>query len=72
MTGELDNVARGPGPKDQAVAGVREARLDAGVLQPRQKRVDKDFVEVGREELVLLLAISGQAVRRIQCLDLGL
>lgn len=66
MTGELDNVARGPGPEDQAVPGVREARLDAGILQPREKRVDEDLLETGREELVLLLAISGQAVRGIQ------
>ena len=72
MQGQLDDVVWGSGPKDEAVARVSESRLELGVLEPQQKRVDDELVILGREEFLLLLGISGGAMGGIECLDLGL
>lgn len=61
-----------PGPEDDAVARVLKGRLDAGVLDAQQKRVDEDLVKVGREETGALLGVARGPVGGIAGLDLGL
>jgi hypothetical protein len=72
VSGELDDVIRRPGPEDEAVPGVLEARLDLGALQPQQEGIDDEFLEVGGEKLFLLLTVSLGPVGGVECLDLGL
>lgn len=57
------------GPKDQTVSWVYEAGLQTAVLEPEQKGVDEDLLEVRRGELFPLLSVSCHPVRRIQRLD---
>jgi len=69
---QLDDVVGWSRPEDEAVPLVLEARLEGGVLQPQEVRVDDELLEVGRQELFSLLLVALGAVRRVEGLDLGL
>ena len=47
MEGQLDNVVWGASPKHEAVARVSKSRLDLGILQSQQKRVNDELVVIG-------------------------
>lgn len=66
---QADNVVGGPGPKDEAVSLVPEARLDVRTLQPQDCLVDGEALEVGGEEPGLLLGVSAGSVGRVEPLD---
>lgn len=63
---------RWTGPEDEAVAGILEARFDAGIFAPEEDGVDCYAWECGIEEFGSLLDCSGIAVGVVACLYLGL
>lgn len=69
VRGKADDVIRRSRPEDEAVARVLESRLDGPVLKPEQERVDDELLEVGTEELCLLLRIAVRPVHRVERLD---
>lgn len=63
---ELEDVLWRPGPEDETVPRVREPGLDVWPLEPQEKGVDEDPLEVGRQELVPLLRVPRHPVGRVE------
>ena len=59
-------------PKDETVARIPEAGLQLRVLESQEDGIDIQPRELGGQELVFLLRISGRTMRRIQRLDFRL
>lgn len=59
-------------PKDKTVARIPETGLQLRVLESQEDGIDIQPRELGGQEFVFLLRISGRTMRRIQRLDLRL
>jgi hypothetical protein len=54
------------------VAGILKPGLNVGILKPEQDGINAQALELGAQELFLLLGIPGDAMRGIEGLNLGL